>query len=183
MKNIKTIFTTTFIVVFAFTSVVFNACKKKDISYNDTTLIRPCDGVICLNGAACLDGLCICPKGYEGNKCQLKWSDKFAGVYIATDDCNTGVNPVYEVDITPNIEFPYKINLFNLGVICTNKIIVAEINPEKTSFIIPVQNTCNNLYLNGYGNINGEFINIYLTSRDTVMHIGKQCSIILAKKP
>ena len=87
------------------------------------------------------------------------------------------------MDITPNIEFPYKINLFNLGVICTNKIIVAEINPEKTSFIIPVQNTCNNLYLNGYGNINGEFINIYLTSRDTVMHIGKQCSIILAKKP
>ncbi len=182
MKKIKIVFTTSCIVLFAFLCIVLNSCKKKAIEYNETTLIRPCDGVVCFNGASCLDGLCVCPKGYEGNKCEIKWSDKFTGSYNATDDCNTG-GVVYNVNITPNPDYAYKMRLYNLGVICPAKTVDAEINPEKTSFLIPLQNTCGNIYLSGYGNANGDFINIYLTSRDTVLHTGKQCSIILAKNP
>lgn len=181
MKHIKIAILTSCIVLFSFISIIFNSCKKDDIKYNDTTLIRPCDGVICFNGASCSDGVCVCPKGFEGDKCQIKWSDKFTGSYNATDDCNIGGNPTYSVNITTHPDFAYKMKLYNLGIICPAKIIEAEVNPEKTSFFIPLQNTCGNNYINGYGNINGEFINIYITSRDTITHTGKQCSIILAK--
>lgn len=183
MKKIKLVIATTSIVLISFVSIVFNSCKKKDIKYNETTLIRPCDGVICFNGASCLDGICICPAGYEGNKCQIKWSDIFTGNYNATDACYTGPNITYPVDITPNPDYAYKMRLYNLGVICPSKVIDAVINPEKTSFLIPLQNACGNNYLSGYGNANGDFINIYLASRDTILHTGTQCSIILSKVP
>ncbi len=183
MKKISLILTTTLLVMCAFCSIALFSCKKKAIEYNETTLIRPCDGVVCLNGASCLDGQCVCPKGYEGTKCQIKWSDKFAGNYTAVDDCNPVGNPVYNVIITANPDYAYKIKLYNLGLICPAKTIEAEISPEKTSFFIPVQNTCGNQYLSGSGNMNGEFVNIYLTARDTVAHTGSECSIILTKQP
>ncbi len=183
MKRIKIVFGTASIVLFSFMAMLFSSCKEKAVKYNDTTLIRPCDGVICFNGATCSGGECVCPLGFEGKKCEIKWSDKFTGSYLATDDCYTGPNVTYDVVITPNPDYPYKMRLFNLGVVCPSKIVEAQINPEKTSFVIPLQNSCNNTYLSGYGNANGEFINIYLASRDTVLHTGTQCSIILAKKP
>lgn len=183
MKKITLILTTTVVVMCAFCSIIFNSCKKKDIEYNETTLIRPCEGVVCLNGASCSDGVCICPKGFEGNKCQIKWSDKFTGNYTAVDDCNAVGNPAYSVNITGNPDYAYKIRMYNLGLICTGKMIEAVIDPEKTSFYIPVQNTCGNQYLSGSGNISGDYINIYLTARDTVAHTGTECSIILTKLP
>ncbi len=183
MKKLPLIFATSLLVLFSFCCIILNSCKKKDIEYNDTTLIRPCEGVICLNGAACSDGVCVCPLGYEGEKCQIKWSDKFTGSYTAVDDCNVSGNPSYMVNVTPHPDYAYKMRLYNLGVVCAGKIVDAVINPEKTSFLIPLQNTCNKIYLSGYGNMNGDFVNIYLTSRDTVAHTGTQCSIILAKNP
>ncbi|MBL7754828.1 MAG: hypothetical protein JNM44_10140 [Chitinophagaceae bacterium] len=166
------------VVLVLFAMVLLPACNK-DVKYNDTTLVRPCDNVICLNGGACLDGQCQCTKGFEGTNCGIRWSDKFLGSYQASDDCQNGV--FYNVQIFSHPEFAWKMRIQNLGKFCINSTLTAEINPEKTSFIIPMQNTCGSYYLSGYGNISSNYINIYLKNRDSVMHTGEQCSIILNK--
>jgi len=45
-----------------------------------------------------------------------------------------------------------------------------------------MQLTCGDIYLSGYGNLNGTYVNVYLTSRDTVLHTSTQCSIVLSKQ-
>jgi hypothetical protein len=87
MKKVQIILSTGFVVVISFSFLIFASCKKGDIKYNDSTLIRPCDNIICLNGATCNDGLCVCPIGFEGNKCETRWSTKFLGNYSAADNC------------------------------------------------------------------------------------------------
>jgi hypothetical protein len=181
MNNRNVIIRTGLLVTLIFSLILIYSCTKKGVDYNDTTLIRPCDNVICLNGGTCLDGNCSCPLGYEGAQCQTKWSDKFIGNYVTDDDCDT--TAAYgSMVISADPVFAYKLRLFNLGLFCTNTIITADINPEKTSFSIPLQNTCGSLYLSGYGNRNGNFINVYLTSRDSVLHSSSNCSIVLSKQ-
>jgi hypothetical protein len=178
MNQIKTICSTALIVSLVFGMALFTACDK-DIKYNGTTLVRPCDNVICFNGGACLDGQCKCTQGFEGDKCTIKWSDKFVGSYQASDVCQNGI--FYNVLINPVPDFAWKIKLQNLGKFCPGTTITAEINPEKTSFIIPLQNTCGNFYLSGDGNLSGGFINVNLKNRDSLNHTTEQCSILLNK--
>ncbi|HMN32529.1 MAG TPA: calcium-binding EGF-like domain-containing protein [Chitinophagaceae bacterium] len=181
MKKIQLVLYTSSFILLSFFMIVMNACKKKEIKYNDTTLIRPCENVVCLNGGNCVDGQCNCPKGYEGTKCEVKWNQKFSGSFIAVDDCNMA-NPNYHVVLSPDAGTPYIVNIYNLGIFCPNKIIKAEVNPEKTSFIIHNQNTCGNNWISGYANVNGNFINFYLNTRDSVQHTGNVCSIIISKE-
>lgn len=180
MKNNKLILYTTLFVTAVFSVTLFYSCKKKDIKYNDTTLIRPCENVVCLNGGACSDGQCICAVGFEGLKCESKWSDKFTAFYNTTNDCDLGA-PSFLVSIVPNPDFAYKMRINNMLSVCPGKMIDAVINPEKNSFSIPLQNPCGNYYINGYGNRNNDFINIYINTRDTVTHTGTQCSYVLSK--
>ena len=185
MNNFRVISTTVVLVFISFGIAFISACKKKDIKYNDTTLVRPCDNVICLNGGNCLDGLCLCPIGYEGVKCEKKWTDKFIGSFIASDECYTGTAGFYDVTIAPDPVFADKMHFANLGTTCNSNLITAMVNPEKTSFIFPMQNACGDYYISGYGNIstNGSYINVYLKSRDSVNHTSKDCSILLNRKP
>lgn len=165
-----------------FVVTLFVACKKKDIEYNDTTNIRPCENVICLNGGTCTDGVCNCAVGYEGTNCNKKWSDRFVGNYKATDECYTGSNEYYMVNILPFPNYASKINIQNLGTACPGQILEASINPERTAFKIPMQQICGNTYVGGEGSINGDYINIYLEQRDTMLHTSNNCSIVLDKQ-
>lgn len=181
MKNFKLISLTFTTVFTCFAMVFFSACDKKDSNTNSTSL-QPCKDVVCLNGASCSDGQCNCAVGYEGTKCETRWSDKFIGNYQAQDECvlNTSI-PYYNVSISSVVDYANKINIYNLGTNCQSKIISATINPEKTSFTIPLQNTCGNYYLSGTGNLSLQEINIYLIARDSIAHTSKACSILLHK--
>lgn len=181
MKKISVILSTVVVVTLSFVLVLFSACNKGKTKYNDTTLIRPCDNVICLNGGTCTDGLCYCPQGFEGPQCATRWSDKFVGNYSADDACDTSAK-VYGVVLNADPDYAYKLRIFNLGLSCPGNIINAVINPEKTSFAIPMQKTCGNLYVSGYGNLNATFVNVFLTTRDTIQHTSTQCSILLSKQ-
>ncbi len=165
-----------------FGMVIWSSCDKSKTKYNNTTLIRPCDNVICLNGGSCKDGLCYCPQVFEGDKCQTRWSDKFIGNYTASDECYTGADIYYDVQVAAVADFAYKLKFYNLGTFCPTTPINANINLEKTSFSIPLQNSCGNLYLSGSGNISGNFINVYLTARDSNAHTSSACSIVLSRK-
>jgi hypothetical protein len=39
----------------------------------------PCQDVVCKNNASCLDGVCMCPLGFEGNDCSTQSISKFLG--------------------------------------------------------------------------------------------------------
>jgi hypothetical protein len=185
MNKLKVVSGTIAFVFLCFGLVLISSCKKKAVKYNDTTNVRPCENVICLNGGSCSDGYCQCPTGYEGLKCEKKWSDKFLGTYITSDECYTGPNGFYDVTIVADQSQTTKIIFYNLGTTCSSSPIEAVINPERTSFIFPMQNACGNNYISGYGNINtnGNYINVYLKSRDSANHTSLNCSMILNKKP
>ena len=106
MKKIKIILSTISVVILLFSVILFTACNKGKTKYNDTTLIRPCDNVICLNGGTCKDGLCYCPQGFEGTKCATRWSDKFVGNYTADDACDTS-SGYYGCIINPDAGYAY----------------------------------------------------------------------------
>jgi hypothetical protein len=181
MKNLKIVATTFLSIILCFTMVLFSACEK-DAKKNSTTNLQPCNNVICLNGGACSDGECKCAVGYEGSKCEIRWSDKFIGNYQAQDECYAGTStPYYSVSISSVVDYANKIRIYNLGTNCTAQNISATINPEKTSFTIPLQNTCGNIWYTGTGNISLQEINIYLIARDTIAHTSKPCSILLHK--
>lgn len=182
MRITKPVYLTTLVTLSLFAITAFFACNKGDIKYNDTTKIRPCENVICLNGGVCTDGVCACAAGYEGVKCATKWSDRYIGTFKASDECYTGSNGYYIVNILPVPSYAQKINIQNLGTACPGTIIEAIINPEKTSFNIPSQTTCGNIYLSGNGSINGDYINVFLVQRDSSAHTTKTCSIILDKQ-
>lgn len=169
-------------VLLCFTFVLFESCKKGDIKYNDTTNIRPCDQVTCLNGGTCIDGQCLCSAGFEGINCAIKWNEKFVGTYLASDACYSLNNGYYDMSISAVPNYADKIQLTEIGVFCPNTVLTAIITPEKTSFEIPLQLGCGDNYLSGTGNISGTFINIYLKNRDSVNHTTTQCSILLSKK-
>lgn len=67
-------------------STYFSACKP------DACKTR---AVECRNSGTCLDGNCICAKGYEGDSCQFRVNEKFNSHYacIRTELINgTGIN-------------------------------------------------------------------------------------------
>lgn len=179
MKQIRLILGSSAIVIGMFTLVLFSACDKKDSS-NATAGLQPCKNVICLNGGACDDGQCNCAVGYEGTNCATRWSDKFIGNYQASDECFTGGTSLYyNASISSVVDYANKISIYNLGVACPGKNITAFINPEKTSFEIPMQNVCGTQYVYGTGNLSLQDINIYLVTRDTITHTANACSILL----
>jgi len=182
MKRINIVLSTFAFVILTFSAILLVSCNKGSTTYNDTTLTRPCDNVICLNGGACTDGFCYCPQGFEGVQCATKWSDKFVGNFIADDACDTSSAGFYNSVINADPAYAYKLRLFNVSLFCPGTVIYASINPEKTSFTIPMQQTCGDLYLSGYGNINGNYINVFLSSRDTIAHVTEQCSVLLNRQ-
>jgi hypothetical protein len=44
-----------------------------------------CETLVCNNGGVCVDGACACKIGFEGNRCDTNWYQKFTGVYNADD--------------------------------------------------------------------------------------------------
>lgn len=47
-----------------------------------------CDNVTCDHGGSCKGGLCNCPTGYEGTRCQTLVSTRYLGVYTGYTTCD-----------------------------------------------------------------------------------------------
>lgn len=67
----------------------------------------PCDGIVCLNGGNCANGLCNCPEGYSGSDCSIEEAP--AAVLIksievirfpATDNTGAGWDLTSGADLT-----------------------------------------------------------------------------------
>jgi hypothetical protein len=168
----------------ALMTIVLTSCNNNgDVVYGPTTFYKPCEKVYCINGGACHDGLCKCPVGFEGTTCELRSSDRFVGNYKTYDACYTGQLDYYNATITANAQEASQLVLGNLGSFCTNAFpLNAYLDATGTGFTIPMQKSCDDLYISGNGNINNEILNVFLTARDSVNHTSTNCSVVMNKQ-
>jgi hypothetical protein len=166
---------------FAAACLIMACTKDTPLKYNGT-IIEKCLNVVCYNGGTCVDGLCQCPEGFEGSDCKSLWNSRYVGTYDAFDECAPGAS--YVVTVAPLVNKANGIVLRNIGSVCLQQELVADITKEKTNIVVPLQKACNNLYISGTGSQtnNGSFINMWLTARDTVLHTSQYCTIVLRKK-
>ncbi|MBX7107720.1 MAG: calcium-binding EGF-like domain-containing protein [Chitinophagales bacterium] len=59
-----------------------------------------CKKIICYNGAICVDGICGCTPGFEGDDCSLEVREKFLGTYNVSDNCSVTGNAHYTVNMS-----------------------------------------------------------------------------------
>jgi hypothetical protein len=75
-----------------------------------------CENITCLNGGTCRDGRCQCPVGFEGVRCETKWTDRWIGTYTVDDRCRgVGLIPQYEGRVSPSTIYPDVVYLEPFG--------------------------------------------------------------------
>lgn len=162
----RTSFLTGFIIILLFgATVYFSGCV------HDACVAR---NITCQNNGTCRDGDCICPSGYEGDGCQFKVNEKFAGCYkvIRTGFINDTIpddnDDTLCIRANPGSGDKFGITFFSIR----DSIIFVYKGTVNDNFItVPEQSildTTNGLNLNytvsGSGSLNGKVVTITLNS-------------------
>ncbi len=178
MKQLRTFSITAIFTILSFTIVGILSCTKPIIVKNGT-IIDPCKDVACFNGGTCLDGNCVCPAGFDGKNCQDTWISRYLGNYEANDQCDLANK--YNVSLTNNAK-PNELTINGISNFCSGVNITGSIT-NKTTLDFPTQRFCNDVYISGTASQteNGNFINVWLTARDSATHTSTSCSINLRK--
>ncbi len=86
-------------------SFLVTGCTKEE---NNT-----CKGRDCVNGN-CIDGICQCDTGYEGNHCLYQVRAKFIGTFTGNEACTITGTEIYSIIIEPNDTNVAAVNFRNL---------------------------------------------------------------------
>lgn len=87
---VKRIAITASVVVISFGSVLYSSCKKDSTTQPSDT---KCINVVCQNGGTCMSGVCYCPAGYEGDKCEQESVSRYVGEWDVTETINGSSKP------------------------------------------------------------------------------------------
>jgi hypothetical protein len=60
-----------------------------------------CKNVECGTNGTCVDGICDCNAGHEGDNCEREVRAKFLGSYAFSENCTSGPDS-YTVNVTPD---------------------------------------------------------------------------------
>lgn len=92
--------------VLLFCAIVYTSCKKETYTY-----INKCEGVVCENNGACIDGSCSCTLGYSGDNCEKKSIKPYIGkwrvsqkVTTSTNNSNVGTSKTYDMVISEDAD-------------------------------------------------------------------------------
>lgn len=72
-----------------------------------------CEKISCKNNGVCVDGICACPYGYEGEFCENAWHDKFTGSW-AVSETNNSDTTIAKYDLNV-VNYRTQDTLFLLG--------------------------------------------------------------------
>ncbi len=86
-------------------AVTYTACKKD-----------PCENVVCMNLGACDGGKCVCPTGFEGDRCEVLSRDKLVKTFNGRDTCNkdTAFYAVYPIYFRAMLTDPRELTMKNI---------------------------------------------------------------------
>lgn len=73
-----------------------------------------CKDVVCQNDGTCLEGVCDCATGYEGEFCETKANAKWVGTWGVNETCNGTAGSPYSVIVTASTN-PSNISMQDLG--------------------------------------------------------------------
>ncbi|MBK7691267.1 MAG: hypothetical protein IPK62_02415 [Bacteroidetes bacterium] len=166
MKKISFITGFVILVIFAATTQ-FSSCT------HDACVAR---NVVCKNNGVCRDGDCICSSGYEGDSCQFRVNEKFAGSYKCI---RTGfINDTIPDDNDDSLIIRANNDKFGITIFSVrDSIINVYKGTVNDNFItIPEQNILTNTII-GSGSLNGEVVTITL---NTTWPIGNKSKITYA---
>ncbi len=157
MKPIRSILLTILATFLVLSSVVYTACHKDK-----------CKNVECLHDGNCDAGLCVCPVGYEGDRCEKLSRDKFISTFNGYDICNmSNQNKYHQYPVqflaikTKPLEFTMKNFLENPddSAACTMRSL------DSFTFI----GSNNGTVFNGYGTLREDTLKMsYIVQIDTV---------------
>lgn len=159
MKQLRTIVLTAMLTVIAFSAVIYTSCNK-----------NKCDKVVCLNLGACDAGNCICPTGFEGNRCQTLSRDKFIFTYSGGDSCTRGGINRYQI---------YMLAVLNDSVEMTMKNFLGNYQDSATCTIQSTDSftfigSNNSTTYTGYGKLSNDSLHMtYSVIHDTTSYICK----------
>lgn len=150
MKNWKISLLTAFGFFAICAMVVFNSCEKD-----------PCMDLNCKNNAACSDGLCQCPTGWEGAECDIPASSRFLGTWKGSLRCDNF--PIQDAQMSvvllnePNeirLKFPFGNTILTIdGIAETPEThIVTHIDPD--------------VDVHAYVTVDGDLIYVFLETID-----------------
>ena len=127
----KAFFTTLFIVVCAFTSLLYVSCNPN----GKNSVLDKCAAIACAHGGRCDQGSCVCPSGYDGVNCEIVTRDKYVHGWNVIEDGSITVESHYDLAIENNnddVTVVYIKNLYNyFGTVRANIL--------KDTIIIPNQ--------------------------------------------
>ena len=180
MKQIHIKGITAVVTVLIFSILAFVSCTKFTTKKNGT-IIEPCKNVVCFNGGTCVDGTCKCPAGFSGVDCVEKWNAAYTGTYEANDQCD--VLNKYLVSVGPGVSNANQIVLTGISKFCPGIALQGVINPDNSTVNFDAQRFCDSLYVSGVASQTQDkaYVNVWLTSRDSVAHTTQNCSIVLRK--
>jgi hypothetical protein len=86
--RLRSFLLTAFVVTAGFSAVTYTSCSEDK-----------CKAIVCANGSACSDGICICPSGYEGPRCETVNRDRFKGIWNVHEDGSYSDEANYPVTV------------------------------------------------------------------------------------
>ena len=103
MNRIRLVALTALFSAIFFSAITYTACKKDS-----------CHNVVCQNLGTCDGGICTCPVGYEGSRCDTLSRDKFVYTYNGGDSCGIPVYYTqYPIKLLAVINNPFELTMMN----------------------------------------------------------------------
>ncbi len=103
MKPIRNILLTALLTIVGFSSLIYTACHKDK-----------CVNMTCLNLGRCDNGICTCPAGFEGLRCDTLSRNKFIYRFNGGDSCHVPVKfSQYHITFVTNTAKPTEMVMKN----------------------------------------------------------------------